>query len=127
MKLRIKGNSIRLRITRSEVLKLIAAGRIEETVYFAPSAEYSLTYALVSEAALNSPQIRSRSSEVAIVVPKEQAVTWAETDRVGIYAKIDVGLHGTLDISVEKDFACLDRSDADNIDTFPHPMAGAVC
>lgn len=127
MKLRIKGNSIRLRITRSEVLKLIAAGRIEETVYFAPSVQSSLTYALVSEAALSSIQIRYRPSEVTIAVPKEKAVTWAETDQVGIYANIDVGLHGTLDISVEKDFACLDRSDADNIDTFPHPLAGTVC
>jgi hypothetical protein len=36
MKLSIKGNSLRIRITRSEFGKLIDTGRIEETIYFAP-------------------------------------------------------------------------------------------
>ncbi len=36
MKLRIKGNSVRLRVTRSDLAKLINHGSIEETVYFAP-------------------------------------------------------------------------------------------
>ena len=33
----------------------------------------------------------------------------------------------SLAIAVEKDFACIDRSDADNTDTFPNPHEGAVC
>lgn len=32
-----------------------------------------------------------------------------------------------LELILEKDFACLDRSDADNHDTFPNPLIGASC
>lgn len=32
-----------------------------------------------------------------------------------------------LELILEKDFACLDRSDADNHDTFPNPFIGASC
>ena len=34
MKLRIQGNSLRLRITPSEMARLLANGRIEETICF---------------------------------------------------------------------------------------------
>jgi hypothetical protein len=33
----------------------------------------------------------------------------------------------SLDLIVEKDFACLDLSDADNEDTFPNPLVGTTC
>ncbi|MGH9600687.1 MAG: DUF7009 family protein, partial [Terracidiphilus sp.] len=35
MKLRIQGNSLRLRVTRAELDRLAGNGRVEETVYFA--------------------------------------------------------------------------------------------
>jgi hypothetical protein len=47
MKLRIQGNSIRLRVSRSELAAFVETGRLEETVYFGPQVETSLTYALV--------------------------------------------------------------------------------
>ena len=40
---------------------------------------------------------------------------------------VDLGSNEGPDIIVEKDFACLDLSDADNHDTFPNPQLGAVC
>ena len=127
MKMRINRNSIRFRTTRSEVLRVITEGCIEETVYFSPGKESSLTYALVCKTGLLTPQIQYEPSKVTVLLPEEMATVWAETGQVGIYATIDIGLHGTLNLCVEKDFACLDRSDADNVDTFPHPMAGAIC
>ena len=38
MKLRIKGNSLRLRISRSEVARLLEGDCLEETIHFAPEA-----------------------------------------------------------------------------------------
>jgi hypothetical protein len=35
MKLRIKGNSLRYRVGRSELAKFVDSGRIEDTIYFA--------------------------------------------------------------------------------------------
>jgi hypothetical protein len=46
MKLRINGNSVRFRVRRSEVARLIHCGHVEETVYFAPSDDVRLVYVL---------------------------------------------------------------------------------
>jgi hypothetical protein len=36
-------------------------------------------------------------------------------------------MHGKLSILVEKEFACLDRGEAENADAFPNPHAAHVC
>jgi hypothetical protein len=126
MKLRIKGNSIRFRVARSELTKLIEEGRIEETIYFTPSEQGRLTYAL-EQSDLPETRLRYEGSEVTIALPRELAATWAGSDQVGIYDSIDLARNGLLTIAVEKDFACLDRSDSDNVDTFENPLAGANC
>jgi hypothetical protein len=123
MKLRIKGNSLRVRVTRSELMKLIDTGHIEETIYFSSKEQSRLTYALEHESGLNSPTLRYQWPEVVLVLPKKEATTWAESNQVGVYASVDLGPVGTLVLIVEKDFACLDLSDADNLDTFPNPNA----
>jgi hypothetical protein len=127
MKLRIKGNSLRIRVTRSELMKLIDTGHIEETIYFSSDEQSRLTYALEHESGLNSPTVRYQLPEVVIVLPKKEAATWAESNQVGIYASVDLGPLGPLDLIVEKDFACLDLSDADNLDTFPNPNVAGIC
>jgi hypothetical protein len=127
MKLRIKGNSLRVRLTRSEVTKLIDIGHIEETIYFSSNEQSRLTYALGVEPDLTSATIRYEWPEVVIALPTKEATTWAEDNQVGIYATVDLGLRGTLDLIVEKDFACLDGSDADNLDTFSNPSTTGIC
>jgi hypothetical protein len=103
------------------VSKLIDAGRVEEIIHFSPEDQVSLTYALVCDSAVQSPQVRFTTHEIVVAVPHIQAIRWAGNGQVGIYAAVDLGLHGALDLSVEKDFACMDLSDADNLDTFPNP------
>jgi hypothetical protein len=127
MKLRISGNSIRLRLLRSEVTKFVETKRIEERVNFAPGNDAFLVYALEHESGLAGVVVRHKPSEVSVAVPTKTATSWAETEQVGIYAVIEIGDHGSLDVAVEKDFACLDLSDAENQDTFPNPQIGAVC
>lgn len=127
MKLRIKANSLRFQLTRSELMKLIDTGHIEETIYFSSNEQSRLTYALEHEPDLNSATLRYRPPEVVVVLPKEEAAAWAESNQVGIYATVDLGPVGALDLIVEKDFSCLDLSDADNLDTFPNPNSAAIC
>jgi hypothetical protein len=126
MKLRISGNSIRLRVRRSEVAKLTAGERIAETVHLGCGEQTALMYALGTEAA-SAVQVRYEGSEILVLLPKDEANTWAGTEQVGIYATVDVGVYGKLDVIVEKDFACLDSRAAENEDTFPNPELGAVC
>ena len=127
MKLRIKGNSLRLRVSRSEVAKVLKGERVEETIYFAPEATARLTYALEREPSVTMPTVRYTAPEVTVLIPVDQALTWCLTDQVGIVENISLGSQGSLDVIVEKDFACLDRSDEDNQDTFANPHAEAIC
>ncbi len=125
MKLRIKGNSLRLRLTRSEVAKLLDAGHVEETIHFSPEEQSRLTYSLRVEPDLTSATLRYQRPEVVVVLSTKEATSWAQDNQVGIYATVDLGPRGALDLIVEKDFACVDGSDADNLDTFPNPAG--VC
>lgn len=127
MKLRIKGNSLRLRVSRSELDLLMAGGCIEETIRFAPEPEAKLTYALDSAAGLLTPIVRYSQERIAIVVDQDELRFRNEPGQVGIYASVPVGSHESLEVIVEKDFACLDGSDEENEDTFANPYAGAMC
>jgi hypothetical protein len=127
MKLRIKGNSLRLRVSRSELASLLAGNRLEETIHFAPEASARFTYTLQQEPSAKNPTVHYTDSRVSVLLPPDQAYVWGVTDQVGIAEEISVGVFGSLALLIEKDFACLDRSDEDNQDTFANPHAGATC
>ena len=127
MKLRIKGDSLRLRVSRSEVARLLAGDCLEDTIHFTPETRAKFTYALQQEPLVSRPTVQYAGSKVTILVPADQANDWGITDRVEIAEDINLGSAGTLALLIEKDFACLDRSDEDNQDTFPNPSAGVTC
>ena len=127
MKLRVQGNSIRLRLLRSEVTRFIEEGRIAETIHFGPGDQASFTYALEHAVGAVAVEVRYMPSEAVVIVPGSEARSWAQTDQVGIYATVTIGRHGDLIVAIEKDFACLDLSDAENQDTFTNPQIGTAC
>jgi hypothetical protein len=103
MKLRINGNSIRLRLLRSEVTMFVETGHIEQTIHFASGDHALLIYGLEYESDLADVELRYKPSEVVIVLPRKQAVSWAETDQIGIYSAVDLGRHGSLDMGGIRD------------------------
>jgi len=121
MKLRIKDNSLRFRISQSELADLVDSGRTEKTIYFASDGDSRLTYALQCRPASTHATLLYQPGKITVVLSKDEVNAWGESEQVGIYTTVDVYPHGTLDILVEKDYACLDLSDADNHDTFPNP------
>jgi hypothetical protein len=127
MKLRIKGNSLRLRVSRSEVDKISRRERLEETIRFAPQVDAKLTYALEQAPSVSVPTVRYNGTEVTVLIPAAIADAWCRTDVVGITECVSLGDFGSLDLTIEKDFACLDRSEEENSDTFANPLAAAVC
>lgn len=126
MKLRMKENSLRLRVSPSEMARLLREGRIEETVRLGADPAAKLTYALEQSPEAPSATVRYQPQSITVVVPARDAEVWAESQDVGLYSQIEMGLD-SLELAVEKDFACLDKSDAANADTFPNPRPGAVC
>jgi hypothetical protein len=124
MKLRIKGNSLRLRVTPSEVKQLLRDGSIREHVQFTTNSRDRLTYEVISS--LSGPTtVVYQLGNITVSVPEVQLENWARSDDVGLYANVVLSDDLALPVAIEKDFACLDRSDADNKDTFPNPNLAA--
>jgi Family of unknown function (DUF7009) len=121
MKLRIKGNSLRLRITRPELDQLMRNARIEESISFAPGDASRLTYSLEHIATTPSPTVSFQPPSLAVILPTAQAQQWAAGEDIGIYAAITLDPGSSLDLIVEKDFACLHGSADENRDAFPNP------
>ncbi|AXC09599.1 hypothetical protein ACPOL_0214 [Acidisarcina polymorpha] len=127
MKLRIHGKSLRLRISRSELTRFVETGLLEETIYFGVNASAGLTYALAWDDSSLEVGVEAAPGRVKIVLPAVDSRIWASTDRVGLGGEVDLGVRGVLSVLVEKDFACLDRNEEENADTFPNPLAAHVC
>lgn len=112
MKLRVRGNSLRLRLTEPEVHALVERGRVEEVVSFGPDTR--LTYALVCGDSFGARLI---GAAIVVTVPSTEARTWASTDRVSLDAT-----QRELRILVEKDWACAKpRGGEDETGAYPHP------
>ncbi len=67
-------------------------------------------------------RIPNAPMELTVTVPTSIAQAWANGDDVGIYGAVPNG-SGSLDVAIEKDFACLDSNHAGNRDTYPNPKA----
>jgi len=125
MKLRIRGDSLRLRLKRSEVDQLAAGDGIVEETHFPGSV---LTYRLdVSD---NSDVSATFSNDTLFIrLPRSNVVDWASTDEVSLFAEQELSGSDTLSLLIEKDFSCLEpghhRDCEDDEDTFPHPAAQA--
>lgn len=120
MKLRIKGDSIRLRLTKSEVLQFSETGMFEETTHFGNAA---LTYRLLSG---QGPDILSASfDENVITVYMEQntASAWYNSEDVGYKHLFHTSDQRELFLLVEKDFVCLDETFEDQSDNYDNPNA----
>ena len=126
MKLRFQFNSIRLRLKRSEVEQLVKTGRVEEKIVLGVGAQDIFRYVLESSGSATTLVPEMTDGELKVVVPLEMAMHWAKGSDVGMEGYLPAG-DQPLQILIEKDFACLDRSDVENADTFPHPLAGTKC
>jgi hypothetical protein len=121
MKLRIRGDSLRLRLKRDEVDQIAAGTSIVEETHFPDSV---LTYRLdVSENRDMSASFHNGS--LVISLPKSTVSDWAATDEVSLDAEQKLSGTGSLSLLIEKDFSCLEpghhRDGEDDEDTFPHP------
>ena len=123
MKLRIRGDTMRLRLKRGEVDRIAAGTSISEETHFPGSV---LTYRLdVSEN--NSISASFDNGCLIVNVPKSKVLDWAGTDEVSLCAEQRLPGAGFLSLLIEKDFSCLEpghhRNGEDDQDTFPHPRA----
>ena len=119
MKIRISGNSIRFRLSQTEVKTFEDSGAVEDQVAFPHGS--ALCYRIESSD-VDGITASLSDSCVKISIPKLQGKEWCASDQVGLQNHIDLGDSKELRIVVEKDFACLTlRSHEDESDLFPNP------
>lgn len=113
MKIRIKGNSVRYRLTISDVAKLGAEGYLEERT---PFAGKTLVYAIVttSDDRISADYVGDR---IVLNMPKAMIDELNNTDKVGFDDRT-----GPVILLIEKDFTCLDNVEEDQSDNFPNPL-----
>ena len=118
MKLRIQDNSLRLRLSQTEVNTLRNNGKVREQINF-PSGSV-LKYVLVNGDAM---KCEFAGNEIAVTLLAEDINNWADTDQVGINQDINLENGEILSILIEKDFKCLTRNPEEERDMYPNPKA----
>lgn len=114
MKLRIKSDSLRYRLTQTDVACLAKEGYLEEQVSF---AGVPLIYALqlTEGKELTTSYI---DNKITMCMSRRMINELINTDRVGFENK-----DGGIELLVEKDFVCLDTTAEDQSDNYPNPAA----
>ncbi len=122
MKIRIKGNSIRLRLSKSEIDRFAATSYLEEKTEFGVS---SLVYAIAADKNASELSANFEANKITVQVPTHMHREWTTTDCVGFENKLKTGENSYLLLLIEKDFVCLDNTLEDQSDNFPNP--NSVC
>jgi hypothetical protein len=113
MKLRINGNSIRLRLSKADVDSFVFTGTITAVCNI---LDKSLKYTLAHR---NDSMFSAElvGSHLFIYIPSSEIESWNIDERVGFDGKV-----GDLYILIEKDFQCLKpRENEDETDLFSNP------
>ncbi len=124
MKIRIKGNSIRLRLTKTEVENFGNNGVYEEeTQMIGGVFKYKLERTEKHETL--AAEWIGRQNLIVFYMPDAIAKEWVESNEVGFQHKLQLENGTELFLLIEKDFVCLDNTFEDQSDNYPNP--NAVC
>lgn len=113
MKIRIKGNSVRFRLTQSEVKQLCAKGSVEEQTNFGTT---SFGYAVKITKDKDSLHAVFHSQKITLYLPEKWGKNWYHNATIGFEHHQD-----DLHLLIEKDFTCLDNTTEDQSDNYPNP------
>lgn len=119
MKIRIRDNSLRLRLTQSEVSRFEAERMVSASISFPNNT--MLRYTLVWGKG-DHYEASFDGKEITVTVPYATGVRWLNPAEVGMEEHVNLAGGEKLRLLIEKDFACLsERKDEDESDMFPNP------
>jgi hypothetical protein len=119
MTIRIKGNSIRYRLTRTEIKIFETEGYFEECVDFGSD---TFTYALQKSISEKNLYAEFSENKILMTIPEKLADEWTKTEHVGFGHQQIVGGGKILFLLLEKDFKCLDKVAEDQSDHYENPL-----
>jgi hypothetical protein len=122
MKLRINHNSLRLRLSRTDVERLMQAGVVEESTLLGGAIPFA--YRLAVDAQAREIRTGRNAHGIQVRIPQDIAIMWTSSDQVGVSAvETHPGGRETT-VLIEKDFSCVrPRQGEDDEDAFPNPAA----
>lgn len=116
MKIRIKGNSLRYRLSKSDVEIFTSVGYLEEATNF---GNQQLIYAL-QRGGHKGLEATFNDNKITVTMPATMVAEWEQPNKVGFD-----GQDNKLALLIEKDFQCLDNVAEDQSDNYPNPAG--VC
>ena len=120
MKIRIKGNSIRLRLSKSELEVFEKTGYVEERTEFLNS---TFCYAIQKLFDGHSLDASFTGQKLTVFVPKAVVQEWVNTDVVGFDHYLPLPDEKTLFLLIEKDYKCIDGDESeDQSDYYDNPV-----
>jgi hypothetical protein len=119
MKIRIKGNSLRYRLTRSEVDHFVSTGYVEEKINFGKR----VLYCSLKKSEADQLSASFNDNEITLYFPSSFINKWIDPEQTGFEYNMEVeGSETPLYLLVEKDFTCLDKTNEDQSDNYPNPL-----
>jgi hypothetical protein len=118
MKIRIKGNTVRYRLTKSDIAILVETGKLEDKTEFIGN---SLVYA-IQTSSYDALSADFRDNTITLYLPSELLTKWAGTTLVSLENSIPLSSGSQLYLLLEKDFKCIDGDvNEDQSDFFENP------
>lgn len=118
MKIRIKGNSVRYRLTKTEVATFCEKGSFMEQTNF---DQNTFTYGLIAKENILNLEAEFANNTIILALPKKEADIWATSSRVGYDNTVVLQNGQELYLLLEKDFVCMDETIEDQSDNYPNP------
>lgn len=125
MKIRMRGNSLRLRLQRQEMKRLVTDGIVSEVVSFGPR---HFTYSVKLDSNLQAVTASLEPYGIHVIIPYDIGLRWHGSAELGLYGEMSAphdAQASTLKILVEKDLHCLKPRNSplweDESDAFPNP------
>jgi hypothetical protein len=118
MKLRIKGNSIRIRLTKTEVSRIATNGYLEEETLFGNN---TFVYALQRVDEGDALTATMEQNKITMYVPSALTKDWPANNIISFEANMPLADNKTLYLLLEKDFVCLDHTNEDQSDNYENP------
>jgi hypothetical protein len=118
MKIRIQRNSVRFRLSKTDVEQLGTIGYLNEETAFGSSKFY---YSVKQDPSGESLSAEFANGMITMFVPTAFTKDWATNNVVGIDANVPLDGQESLYLLVEKDFKCLDNVAEDQSDNYENP------
>lgn len=128
MKIRLRKQTIRFRLTQSEVAALLTTGIVKDRTRFGPGGDQQLSYSVKADHQTEELSASFSAAEIAVTVPAVRLKEWLAEPATEIAGYQPTNDEEMLEIRIEKDLACLKpRPGRDDDDTFPNPASAERC